>query len=129
MNIPEDLRYTHNDEWIKVDGESASVGITDYAQDQLSDIVFFEATGEEGASLNQGEAFGTVESVKAAAEVYMPVDGEISEVNGALADTPESINADPYGAWMVKIKLADTSQVEKLLDADAYRQYIEEREA
>jgi glycine cleavage system H protein len=129
MNIPEDLRYTKNDEWIKLDGDSATVGITDYAQDQLSDIVYFEASPGEGDSLKQGDAFGTVESVKAASDVYTPAAGELEAVNAALADAPEAINSDPYGSWMIKLKIADASQVEALMDAAAYKAYIEEREA
>lgn len=129
MNIPEDLRYTKNDEWIKLDGESATVGITDYAQDQLSDIVYIEVSFGEGDSLKQGDAFGTVESVKAASEVYAPVAGVLEAVNTSLADSPEAINSDPYGSWMIKLKLADASQVDALMDAAAYKAYIEEREA
>lgn len=130
MKIPEDLRYTENDEWMRVQGESAEVGITDYAQDQLSDIVYLEIHPATGDALKAGDAFAAVESVKAAADVYTPVDGEITEVNEDLKDTPETINSDPYGkAWMMKIKLADASQVEKLMDAAAYQKYIEEREA
>jgi glycine cleavage system H protein len=129
MNIPEDLRYTKNDEWIKLDGESATVGITDYAQDQLSDIVYIEVSFGEGDSLKQGDAFGTVESVKAASEVYAPVAGVLEAVNTSLADSPEAINSDPYGSWMIKLKLADASQVDALMDATAYKAYVEERES
>ncbi len=129
MNIPEDRRYTQNDEWIKLDGESATVGISDYAQDQLSDIVYFEVSLGEGDSLSAGDAFGTVESVKAASDVYAPAAGELVAVNAALADTPEAINSDPYGSWMIKLKLADAAELDGLMDAAAYKAYIEEREA
>lgn len=129
MKVPEGLRYTKNDEWIKLDGDSATVGITDYAQDQLSDIVYFEVSHAEGDSFKQGDAFGTVESVKAASDVYAPAAGELEAVNAALADAPESINSDPYGAWMIKLKLADPAELDGLMDAAAYQAYIDEREA
>jgi glycine cleavage system H protein len=121
MNIPNDLYYTKNDEWIRVDGDIGVVGITDYAQDQLSDIVFIEYLVEEGDEVDQGDSCVTVESVKAAAEVYMPVSGEILAVNEALEDAPEVVNNDPYGeAWMVRIKLSELSELDKLMDAKAY---------
>jgi glycine cleavage system H protein len=129
MNVPEDLKYTENDEWIKVDGDTATVGITDYAQDQLSDIVYFEVTEDVGAEIAQGEVFAVVESVKAASDVYLPVSGELTEINEALADSPESVNADPYGdAWMAKVKLGDASQLEALMDAAAYIKFCEGRD-
>lgn len=129
MNVPDDLRYTKNDEWLKLDGGSATVGITDYAQDQLSDIVYFEALAAVGDKLGKGDAFANVESVKAASEIYLPVDGEVTEINEGIADAPEGINSQPYKSWLVRITLSDASQVEALMDAAAYRQYIEEREA
>lgn len=129
MNIPDDLRYTEKDEWLRLDGDTAAVGITDYAQDQLSDIVFFETLAATGEELGQGDAFANVESVKAASEIYLPVDGEVSEINESLADAPEAINGAPYESWMVKIKIGDAGQVEALMDAAAYRKYVEEREA
>ncbi|MDV7392345.1 glycine cleavage system protein GcvH, partial [Arthrospira platensis SPKY1] len=111
MNIPDDLKYTNDDEWIRVEGEIGAIGITDYAQDSLSDIVYLELPGE-GESFAQGAAFGVVESVKAAADLLMPVDGEITAVNEALVDAPETVNTDPYGAaWMVKIKITDPAQL------------------
>jgi glycine cleavage system H protein len=129
MNVPEDLRYTQNDEWIRVEGDTAKVGISDYAQDQLSDVVYFEVTADKGASLSQGDAFAVVESVKAASDVYMPVSGELLEINQSLADNPGWVNADPYDkAWMVKVKLSDTSQIEALLDAAAYLKHCEARD-
>ncbi|NIS82246.1 MAG: glycine cleavage system protein GcvH [Anaerolineales bacterium] len=129
MEYPSELKYTENDEWIRVEGDVGTVGITDYAQDQLSDIVFLEITAATGEMLSQGEVFGEVESVKAAAEIYMPIDGVITEVNEALSDAPETINADPYGeAWMIKFEFKDSSQIEGLMDAAAYAKYNEDRE-
>lgn len=130
MNIPEELRYAENDEWIRVEGDIGTVGVTDYAQDQLSDVVYVEVLEGEGTELEQGEAFGVVESVKAASDVYMPVGGEIVEINEDLPNTPERINTDPYGeAWMIKLRIADASELENLMDAEAYAAYCEERGA
>ncbi len=129
MNIPAELKYTENDEWIRVEGSLGTVGITDYAQDQLSDVVYVEVTASVGDKLAKGEAFGTVESVKAAADVYMPVGGTIQEINESLSDAPELVNSDPYGqAWMIKIEIEDPSELEGLMDAEAYQRYLEERE-
>jgi glycine cleavage system H protein len=129
MNIPPDLKYTKNDEWIRVEGSTGTVGITDYAQEQLSDIVFVEIIASPDENLKQGDPCATVESVKAAAEVYMPVSGTITSVNESLPDTPELVNSDPYGeAWMLKIELADPGELEGLMDAEAYQKYCEERE-
>ena len=129
MNIHPDLRYTKNDEWIRVEGDTGTVGITDYAQDQLSDVVYVEVVVSEGDTLNHEDTFGTVESVKAAADVYTPVSGTITEINIALEDVPELINTDPYGeAWMLKIEISDPSELDSLMDADAYEVYLEERE-
>ena len=126
--VLDDLLYTEDDEWVRVDGAEGTVGITDYAQDSLSDIVYLELP-DEGESLQTGEAFGVVESVKAAADLYMPVSGEIVAVNHDLMDQPEVVNADPYGgAWMIKIKISDTEELQDLMDADAYRSYLEERD-
>lgn len=128
MNIPADLKYTKNDEWLRVEGNTATIGITDYAQSQLSDIVFVEIVASEGDILKQGETCATVESVKAAADVYMPVSGKVIAINQNLPDKPETINSDPYGdAWMVKIELTDPQEVAKLLDAKAYEAYIAEK--
>ncbi|UCD41912.1 MAG: glycine cleavage system protein GcvH [Chloroflexota bacterium] len=128
MNIPADLKYSENDEWIRIEGNTGTVGITDFAQDQLSDVVFVEIIAEQDEELNQGDACATVESVKAAADVYLPVGGTITEINEDLLDTPELVNTDPYGeAWMVKIELSDPSQADGLLDADAYQKHCEVR--
>jgi glycine cleavage system H protein len=129
VNIPNDLKYTKNEEWIRVEGKTGVVGITDHAQDQLSDIVFFEAVVSEGDTLNQGDTCATVESVKAAADVYLPVSGKVIQINGELADTPETINKDPYGAaWMVKIEISDPAELDNLLDAAAYEKMLQETE-
>jgi glycine cleavage system H protein len=129
MDIPTELNYTDNDEWIKIDGNVGLIGISDYAQDQLSDIVFVEVIVSEGEIVKKGDACATVESVKAAADVYMPVSGEIISVNDELADVPETINSDPYGdAWMVKVELSDPTEIDGLLDCNGYEKLIEERE-
>lgn len=130
MNIPKDLKYSKNDEWIKIKNNIGIVGITDYAQEQLSDIVFVEIIVEVGETLNKGDTCATVESVKAAADVYMPVSGKVIEINDSvLPDTPELINSDPYGeGWMVKIELTDPAELDQLLDAETYTKFCEERE-
>jgi glycine cleavage system H protein len=125
FNTPDDLQYQESDEWIRVEGDTATIGISDYAQDALNDIVFIELP-EVGDTFGKGDAFGTVESVKAAADLNMPVDGEIVEVNEALEEAPEAINADPYGdGWIIKVKL--TGAVDGLMDAAAYAAYLETR--
>ena len=127
-NIPADLRYTKEDEWIRVDGDEATVGITDYAQDSLSDIVYLELP-DVGDSLSIGDTFGVVESVKAAADLFMPLSGEITAVNDTLIDTPENVNSDPYGdAWMIRLKMSDPSELDDLMDADTYTEYLAGRE-
>ncbi len=119
MNFPKELKYTKNDEWIRVEGDEGTIGITDYAQDQLSDIVFVEYLVDVGDSFDKGETFATVESVKAAADVYLPIAGEIVALNEDLPDAPEQVNSDPYGAaWMIKIKVSDASELDALMDAD-----------
>ncbi|MEJ2266809.1 MAG: glycine cleavage system protein GcvH [Anaerolineales bacterium] len=129
MNIPPDLKYTENDEWIRVEGNTGTIGITDYAQDQLSDVVYVEVITDEGEELEQGDACATVESVKAASDVYMPVSGRVTAINDDLPDTPELVNTDPYGeAWMVQIELSDPDELDGLLDAQAYEKHCEERE-
>lgn len=126
MNIPPELKYTDNHEWIRVEGSSGTIGITDFAQDQLSDVVFVEIIAEPDETLDQGDACATVESVKAAADVYMPVGGTITAINEDLLDTPELVNTEPYGAaWMVKIEITDRSQLDGLLDADTYQKQCE----
>ena len=130
MNIPTDMKYTKNDEWIKIEGNTGTIGITDYAQEQLSDIVFVEVIAEQGETLQKGDACATVESVKAAADVYIPVSGKVVAVNDEnLPDAPELINSDPYGeAWMLKIEIIDPFELDGLLNAVAYKSYCEERE-
>ncbi len=126
MNIPADLKYTKNDEWIRADG---TVGVTDYAQDQLSDVVFVEIVVSEGDEVAQNDIIGTIESVKAAADVYAPVSGKVVAVNEALDDNPELINEDPYGkAWLIKLEIADPAELDGLMDAAAYEAYCKERE-
>lgn len=127
-NIPADLKYTEDDEWVRVDGDTATIGITDHAQDALSDIVYLELPNE-GDFFGVGETFGVVESVKAAADLLMPVSGDITEVNEDLIDTPETVNQDPYGAaWMIKVKLSHPSDLDNLMDAAAYEKYLSERD-
>jgi len=121
-------KYTKSDEWVKADGDEALVGLTDYAQDQLSDLVYVELPAV-GDTFDQGDVFGVVESVKAAADVNMPVGGEVLAVNGDLEDAPEVINGDPYtGGWIIRIKLADASELDGLMDEQAYTAYCDERE-
>ena len=129
MEFPADLMYTDNDEWIRVEGDIGTTGITDYAQDQLSDIVYLEIATAVGERLEKGKTLVEVESVKAAAYVYMPVAGIITEVNEALADTPEMVNSSPFDeAWMVKFEIIDPAELEDLLDATAYEKHCQERE-
>lgn len=129
MEFPTDLKYTNNDEWVRVEGNIATVGITDYAQDQLSDLVFVEVTAEVGEKLERDATVAEVESVKAAAFIYMPVAGTIIETNVELYDEPEIINADPYGAaWMFKFEISNPVELDDLLDATAYEKYCQERE-
>jgi glycine cleavage system H protein len=128
VDFPNDLKYTENDEWIRVEGDDGTVGISDFAQDQLSDIVYVEITAAIGEEIEKGEVFALVESVKAASDVYMPVTGKITEINEDLVDTPELVNSDPYGeAWLVKFELSDASQLTELLEADDYMKSVEER--
>lgn len=128
MEFPNNLKYTENDEWIRVEGDTGTTGISDFAQDQLSDVVYVEITVAIGDEVEKGEAFALVESVKAAADVYMPVTGKITEVNESLIDTPELVNSDPYGeAWMVKFELSDPSQLDDLLGVEDYVKSVEER--
>ena len=129
MNIPTNFKFTESNEWIKVEGNQATIGISDFAQSQLSDIVFAEIVVAVGDTLTAGDSIATIESVKAAADVYTPVSGEVVEINEDLAAAPEVINSDPYGAaWMVKIKLSSPAEVEKLMDAAAYEKFIQEQE-
>lgn len=126
-NVMHDRRYARTDEWLQIDGSHALVGISDYAQDSLSDIVYVELPSV-GDTFNQGQAFGVVESVKAASDLLMPVAGEVTEVNDSVVDSPESLNSDPFGSWLVKILISDVGQLQDLMDADAYAQYLETRE-
>lgn len=129
MNIPAANKYTKNDEWIKVDNNIGTIGISDYAQEQLSDIVFVEITVSVGDVIKQGDSCATIESVKAAADVYAPASGKVIAINESLPDAPETVNSDPYGdAWMVKIELTNPSEIDSLLDASAYEALIKSKE-
>lgn len=124
MNVPAELKYTKEHEWIRVEGENAFVGITDYAQSQLGDIVFVECE-TEGDELEAGDTFGTIEAVKTVSDLYLPVSGEVLEFNSALEDEPELVNKDPYGkGWIIKVKFNDASEINGLLSADAYKALI-----
>jgi glycine cleavage system H protein len=126
LSVPEELQYTRSHEWVRTEGDTATIGITDHAQDELGDIVFVELP-EEGASFDAGDSFGTVESVKAVSDLYTPVGGEVVEVNDALNDSPEKINEDPYGeGWIVKIQVSGEAD---LLSASDYEQFLEEEES
>lgn len=126
MEFPKDLKYTKEHEWIKVDGSSVTVGITDYAQDSLGDVVYVELP-QEGSSVTKNEPFGVVESVKAVSDLYSPVSGSVEEVNDAIVDNPEAINEDPYGdAWMIKVELSDEGELDDLLSAEDYQAFVEE---
>ena len=120
MSVPKDLRYTKDHEWVRIEGDEATVGITAYAADQLGDIVFVELP-DVGRTLAQAAAFGVVESVKAVSDLFAPVSGEVVATNGELTGSPELVNGDPYGGgWMVRVRVADPDQTTELLDADAY---------
>ena len=116
---PSDLKYTKDHEWIRLDGDRARVGITDYAQKQLGDVVYLELP-EVGRTLKKGEVFGTIESVKAVSELYSPVGGEVLEVNSSLAERPEAVNSDPHNSWMIALKVTDSSEQNDLLDSGTY---------
>ena len=122
--VPENLRYTKDHEWIRVEGDIATVGITFHAQEELGDIVFVELP-KVGAKLEQSASFGSVESVKAVSDIYSPAAGEVTETNSTLADAPEKVNADPYGdGWIMKLRLSDPGQVSSLMSAADYTQYV-----
>jgi len=124
MNLPENLKYTNDHEWISIEGDVATVGITDFAQGELGDVVFVEIE-TEGDDLSIGDTFGTVEAVKTVSDLYMPVSGEVIEVNELLESAPEKVNEDPYGdGWMIKVKLRDTDSLSDLLDVAAYKEVI-----
>ena len=120
MNIPKELKYTSDHEWIRLDGDVATIGVTDFAQSELGDVVYVEIE-TEGETLDKGDVFGTVEAVKTVSDLFMPLNGEVIEVNEKIESAPESVNDDPYGeGWIIKVKLADISEVEALLSAEAY---------
>jgi len=126
MNYPSSLKYTKDDEWLKIEGDTGVVGITDYAQNALGDIVFVELP-KVGAEITSGKPFGTVESVKAVSELFAPANGTVTAINEELANAPEKVNQDPYGAWMIKIKLKDTGEAGKLMSSADYEKYASER--
>ena len=128
MNVPTDLKYAKTDEWVKVEGNIATMGVSDYAQSQLSDVVYVEISAAVGDHVAKNDTIVTIESVKAAADVNAPVSGEVIETNENLSQTPETINDDPFGeAWLVKIKMENPADLEGLLDAAGYQSYCEER--
>jgi glycine cleavage system H protein len=126
MECPSHLKYSRDHEWVRIEGDKAVVGISDYAQDKLEDVVYIDLP-EPGRELQQGDIFGSVESVKTVSDLIAPISGEVLEVNEELEDAPEQVNQDPYGAgWMIKVRPDDPSELDSLLDADAYRQFVEE---
>lgn len=126
MNFPKELKYTAEHEWIRIEGDIATVGITDYAQDQLGDIVFVELPSEE-EKIEKGDSFGVVESTKSVSDLFSPVSGTVIEVNEPLVDSPDIINEDPYSeGWMIKVKVSDKAELSELMDATAYQKHIEE---
>ena len=125
MNIPNDIKYTKEHEWVSLDGETATIGITDYAQSQLGDIVFVEFP-DINSEINQNETFGVIEAVKTVADLFAPVSGEIIEVNSSLEDSPNFINSDPYGSgWIIKIKINDSNEYNGLMSSDVYEEHIQ----
>ena len=128
MFVPQDLKYQKTDEWVKLENGIATIGITDYAQDSLSDVVFVEFAIDPDDEVSAGDSLATIESVKAAAEVVFPVSGKVLEVNQALTDTPEQLNSQPYaGGWLAKVQVSDESELEKLMDSAAYDAYCQDR--
>lgn len=124
MNFPAELKYTKDHEWIRIEGSTGTIGITEYAQGELGDVVFVDIDANL-KTITEGQSFGTVEAVKTVSDLFAPVDGSVIEINQALSDDPQLVNSDPYGAgWMVKIELSDLAQTDALLDADAYKQLI-----
>ena len=127
MAYPLELRYTDQHEWVRVDGDVAIVGVTDYAQHELGDVVFVELP-KKGTKVTAGKSFGTVESVKAVSEIYAPISGEVVDINTELLNTPEKINTDPHGAaWLVKLRIANAAETSKLMDAAAYEKFIADK--
>ncbi len=128
MDFPGDLKYSGSDEWIKADGDTATLGVTDFAQDQLSDVVYFEIVVGVGDVISKGDEVAILESVKAAAEINSPVSGEVTAINDALPDSPELVNSDPYGGgWMLRIRMSDPTELEQMMDPAAYQENTEER--
>jgi glycine cleavage system H protein len=124
MNIPEGLKYTKDHEWVKIDGAVATVGITDFAQGELGDIVYVDVESVD-ETIDRNEVFGSVEAVKTVSDLFMPLSGEVTALNEILEDAPEKVNTDPYGeGWMIKIKISDSSEIENLLDAEEYKEII-----
>lgn len=124
MNIPAELKYTKDHEWVKIDGDTATIGITDFAQGELGDIVYVEVDALD-ETVDSEEVFGSVEAVKTVSDLFSPLSGEITEFNEVLEDTPELVNSDPYGeGWMIKMNISDASQIDELLSADAYKELI-----
>ena len=124
MNVPAELKYTSEHEWIRAEGDEIVIGVTDFAQGELGDVVFIEIE-TQGESLKKGDTFGTIEAVKTVSDLYMPVDGEVLEVNTALEDTPELVNSEPFeGGWMIRVKISDPSQLDELMSAEAYSALI-----
>ncbi len=128
MNVPNDCKYTASDEWVKLDGKIATIGVSDYAQDQLSDVVFVEVIVGVGDTAKKGTTCATIESVKAAADVNLPVSGKITAVNEDLSKTPELVNSDPYGkAWMLKLEISDPSEMNNLMSPADYEKFLQDR--
>jgi len=126
VTAPRDLRYTKSHEWVRIDGDIATFGLSDYAQAELGDITYLELP-EIGSNVTQAEPFGVVESVKAASDIYAPLDGEVVEINSAAVDAPDVVNSSPYdNAWLVKVRLSDPAQIETLMDPDTYDTFAEE---
>ena len=124
MNVPTNLKYTKDHEWVLIEGDTVTVGVTDFAQGELGDVVFVEIE-TEGETLAQGDTFGTIEAVKTVSDLFMPVGGEVTEVNAKLEDDPEVVNKDPYGdGWLIKIKLSDAAEAEELMSADDYKALV-----
>jgi len=128
MDFPSDLKYSKEHEWVKLEGETATVGITDYAQDSLGDVVYVELPSE-GGSVTKGEPFGVVESVKAVSDLYAPVSGSVTEVNDAVVDSTDAVNEDPYGdAWMIRVKVESPDELDDLMNSEEYQAFIEEEQ-
>lgn len=126
MAVPKDYKYTRTHEWVKVDGDTVTIGLTDFAQNELGDITYLELP-EPGQTLNQTDSFGVVESVKAASDIYMPVTGEVIEGNSEVEDAPELVNSSPFeDAWLIKVRISDASELESLMSAEEYEKYLEE---